>query len=444
MARKSSPPSDDGDEHGSQQQLPGAPEPPKGTQDHPDAKEDFRAILSKYIDEDTAGIISEHIAATGTPGVFHNAEELLQMLAKFPRQLFPSTRKQFLDHWIALNKMVVPEDYDRIADKPAEVVRNMKSGEKYAVDKETGDVRTATTADAVPLTEDEAERLSEKVKKAIAERKRKEDEAARQKKLDEEAGTARQKKEDADAAAAKAEPSVTLDEHGEPVISPKAKTFTPAEVYILTKARAQGDNRTPTEIITEKVNELKMLGQLAGITPTAGATQPTSITELLAAAKTMADMMSGAGNKTTDPVILQRLESQDNTLKALQEQNKLLQQQLQQNEKQQLLDTITKMAEDAKTREEKLRSEIATAIESVKAQNSGITEIGVLNNALNKAHEGAQHTLDSVVSLLRGVTGRPPSPMDESARKTIVEGVGKVLAKDAKTEALAKAAGLVK
>jgi hypothetical protein len=145
----------------------------------PDVESDFEALLKDYgLAEKAATIITKHIADTGTSKIFENPMELLQKLAKFPRQIPPVTRKNILDHWIAQNRIPVPKEYEADADKPAEELRRRGPKEeaeesKYAVDTDSGQIRVASTTDKTALTWDEADKLSKNIEKKSTEKERK-------------------------------------------------------------------------------------------------------------------------------------------------------------------------------------------------------------------------------------------------------------------------------
>ncbi len=145
----------------------------------PDVESDFEALLKDYgLAEKAAVIITKHIADTGTGKIFESPMELLQKLAKFPRQIPPVTRKNILDHWIAQNSIPVPKEYEADADKPAEELRRRGPKEeaeesKYAVDTDSGQIRVASTTDKTALTWDEADKLSKNIEKKSAEKERK-------------------------------------------------------------------------------------------------------------------------------------------------------------------------------------------------------------------------------------------------------------------------------
>ena len=59
----------------------------------PDVEADFLKLLAEYgVTEKAAKIITKYIAETGTAEVFEDPRQLLEKMAKFPRQVPPVTR----------------------------------------------------------------------------------------------------------------------------------------------------------------------------------------------------------------------------------------------------------------------------------------------------------------------------------------------------------------
>lgn len=137
----------------------------------PDVEADFVGILKDYgVAEKAAKTVTKHIAETGTADVFEDPKQLLEKLAKFPRQIPPVTRKNILDHWTASRHIPIPEGFEEEADLPAEVLKAQKgkatTPEKYSVDAQTGAIKAASTTDKA-LTWDEAEKLSKEIKRDL-------------------------------------------------------------------------------------------------------------------------------------------------------------------------------------------------------------------------------------------------------------------------------------
>ena len=134
----------------------------------PDVEADFLGLLKDYgVAEKAAKVITKHIAQTGTADVFEDPRQLIEKMAKFPRQIPPVTRKNILDHWLASKDIPVPEGFEEEADLPAEELKARKgkgpSPEKYSVQTDTGAIKVASTTDKA-LTWDEAEKLSKEIK----------------------------------------------------------------------------------------------------------------------------------------------------------------------------------------------------------------------------------------------------------------------------------------
>ena len=258
----------------------------------PDVEADFEALLKDYgVPEKAALIVTRHIADTGSDKVFERPMELLQKLAKFPRQIPPVTRKNILDHWIAQNKIPVPEEYEAEAEKPAEEIRRKGAKEekeeaKYAVDTETGAIRVATTTDKTALTWDEAEKLSQKIEKKQEVKAKKEAEKGERKVAyvyDEERGVVRMAREgeiggtleqakelkrmagEGKGEGAGESPFIT-DAEGNWILNPKARV-TGIELMALEsirRAQERGEAVDPEEVMEKTAQRFKLYREVFG------------------------------------------------------------------------------------------------------------------------------------------------------------------------------------
>ena len=99
---------------------PGAPNP----------AEDLADIMATYhVSPDNVATIIKYITDTGSDNVFFNISELVEKFLKFPRQIPPATRRQILDHWIAINKITPPENYEEIASAIPDAMGPLKQKE---------------------------------------------------------------------------------------------------------------------------------------------------------------------------------------------------------------------------------------------------------------------------------------------------------------------------
>jgi hypothetical protein len=135
----------------------------------PNPAEDFASIMLTYhVPQGDVEAIIKYINDTGSDNVYFNITELIGKLMKFPRQVAPTIRRQVMDHWIAINKVTPPEDYENTVGTTSEEYRRMGTKEKYTVDLE-GNIAVATN-EPNALTYDEAKKLSEEKKTTLKEK----------------------------------------------------------------------------------------------------------------------------------------------------------------------------------------------------------------------------------------------------------------------------------
>ena len=210
----------------------------------PDAETDFSALLIDYgIKEKKAVVIAKHIADTGDATVFDDPVQLLEKLARLPREIAPVSRKAILDHWIAQRNIPVPERYEEDADKPAEELRKRRpspeEAKKYVVDDDGG-ISVATKDERPALDWAEAEKLASRRKKEASERRKQES-----------AGEAK-------------EPPFIVSEGGEWALNPQAK-LTAQDIMIWESwkaARARGGEMDPIEFAAALGEKFKILREL--------------------------------------------------------------------------------------------------------------------------------------------------------------------------------------
>lgn len=276
----------------------------------PDVEADFTALLQDYgVAEKAALVISKHIADTGSDRVFEKPRELLEKLAKFPRQIPPVTRKNVLDHWIAQNKIPIPEGYEEEAELPSEDLRQRrgkaeKEPEKYSVDTVTGAIRAAMTTDKMALTWDEAEKLSNTIKKELADKAKKGekkvayvydtvDRVVRMAKEGEVGGTMEQAKElkkMAEEGGKGAEESPFMQgEDGNWILNPKARV-TGVELMALDairRAQERGEPVDPLEALGQAAEKMKIYREALG---SEGAVLPEWMRDPIAFQKTIQEL----------------------------------------------------------------------------------------------------------------------------------------------------------
>lgn len=248
----------------------------------PDVGADFVALLQDYgLKEKVATVITKHIADTGSDRVFEKPKELLEKLARFPREIPPVTRRNVLDHWMAQNKIPIPEGYEEESELPSEELRRRKTEKqpeaKYSVDPDTGQIKVASTSDKVALTMDEAEKLSKNIEKKGEKGGKKvayvydtETKQVRMAKEGETGGTldqAKELKKMADEGKAGGEESPFMQNaENRWVLNPKAKV-TGVELMALEfmrKSQERGEAVDPMEAMTQAAEKIKVYREMMG------------------------------------------------------------------------------------------------------------------------------------------------------------------------------------
>lgn len=249
----------------------------------PDVEADFVALLQDYgLKEKVAAVITKHIADTGSDKVFEKPKELLEKLARFPREIPPVTRRNVLDHWMAQNKIPIPEGYEEESELPSEELRRGKAEKqpeaKYSVDPDTGQIKVASTTDKVALTMDEAEKLSTNIKKAGEKGVKKvayvydtETKQVRMAKEGETGGTLDQAKElkkmaDEGKPGGEELPFI-MGEGGRWMPNPKATSFTGAELMAweaIRRAQESVEAVDPMEAMTQAAEKIKLYKEVMG------------------------------------------------------------------------------------------------------------------------------------------------------------------------------------
>jgi DNA-directed RNA polymerase subunit F len=132
----------------------------------PNPAEDFASIMLTYhIPQGDVESIIKYINDTGNDNIYFDIPELIDKLVKFPRQIPPVSRRHIMDHWIALNKIAIPENYDKTVEATPKDYRKISGKEKYTVD-EKGAILVASS-DENALTYAEAEKLAERRKSEL-------------------------------------------------------------------------------------------------------------------------------------------------------------------------------------------------------------------------------------------------------------------------------------
>ncbi|MDO9334335.1 MAG: hypothetical protein Q7T57_07440 [Dehalococcoidales bacterium] len=378
----------------------------------PDPRSDFLRLMMKYgVSEARAQIIVDHAAEAGPQNVFSDPMELLRSLSKFPMFIGPALRKNILDHWIAINKLPVSEEYERTADKTTGEIATLKETEakgkkppeKYSVDPATGVVKVASSTDAA-LTWDEAQRLAGDIKKSLP--------------------------KDPD----EKEPTFVITEEGGLVLNPKAKGLTAFEMMAynaVVKSQQRGDPRSAREIVEEEIKHFETMAQLTGH----GGKGEGGVADFVSLLKTAKEVFGfGRESEAVLTAIATKLDNlgpgkgDNEEVKALRDEIHGLRTRLEENEKQRMLDTIAAVQKEVVA----LKSSIAQQ-ESSRAARSEYDIMGQALTALdNRAKESVQ--------ILRGLVGRPLPELPADQREGIIKGIEGVLTEDAALDELAKKA----
>ena len=331
----------------------------------PDVESDFEALLKDYgLTEKAATIITKHIADTGTSKIFENPMELLQKLAKFPRQIPPVTRKNILDHWIAQNRITVPKEYEADADKPAEELRRRGPKEeaeesKYAVDTDSGQIRVASTTDKTALTWDEADKLSKNIEKKSAEKEKK---------------SAEKEKKSAAREVTKVtyiydsvDKVVRMAKEGE-----QGGTLEQAkELKNMAEEGKKGEPPDPLEAMAQSAERVETLRKVFG----GGSTLPPWMTDPVAFANAMKTAMGGSGE---DSAVKAAMTAMQKTIEEMKEDRWQAQFDAQQKQLQDLTGVLNKTLE---------------AIGDMKKERVGRTEMDIIHEIADKGIELAKTEL---------------------------------------------------
>lgn len=356
----------------------------------PDERDDFSKMMQDYgVGEKQASVIAQYIADTGTDQVFDKPMELLQKVAMFPKWIHPTSRRHILDHWFALRKIPIPDEYSAVADKPSEEIRKKAAGHeieeaKFSVDPETGYVRVATTSDKTALTWDEAQKLSkdvlakaEGVEKKQAEKAKKEatyvydteQGQVRMAKGDEVGGTLDQAKELKKMAEGgkkeTAESPFITDAEGNWGLNPKARV-TGIELMALDtmrRSQAKGEPLDPLEAMAQTAERLKVYQEVLG----GGKSTPEWMTDPLKFIETIRTI---TGEGKGDDSLKQEISGLKDAIRLMQEAQYKAQIDSQRSE-------ITALGQ-------KIES-LTGRIDELKRPVTGMTEIDLLNQLGTKA-----------------------------------------------------------
>lgn len=374
----------------------------------PDPIADFKALMMDYgVNEKAASTIVKHIADTGSPEVFFKPTELLEGMVKFPRQVPPVTRKQILDHWIAINKLPVPEDYEEMAGKSAEEIRSIKpqkeeekekAKSKFAVDETTGHIRGARENEK-PLTMDEAVTLSERIKRDLPK-----------------------------PAAEAVESPFIFTEEGEWRINPKAKLAW-VDMWAFKqfqKEESKGGETDPYAILARFAEQQKIIRESLGTSSGDSETK-----EVL---KEIRDTMRGTADADTKQLLsdIKTLlqtgptrQGEGEDTKALREQVELLRTSLQDRDKQDLLDKVGNLT----TNLTGMREEISR----LKSEGQVKGELDIMSKGMDKVDKG----LSDLLVFAQAIIGKRPTPFDQGEKRLLTQGISEEIKRTTELDKLA-------
>lgn len=394
----------------------------------PNLARDFESLMVDYgVDGKAAHTIIRHILDTGSDAVFSTPMELLGKMTKFPRQVPPVTRKQILDHWIALNKLPVPEEYEEIAAKHTKEISTMKEKEeaeqrareeKYSVDTDSGSIKVASKEDKTALTWEEADKLSTKIKKELEQKKK------------EEAKIEKEQKEEAKLEQEGQEPPFVLNEQGTYVINPKAKLRGMDYIVwdVLRDKQARGEKPSLFQVMEETAKSIEAIRSITG-TAGGGAGAVSTIDELIklksliGADDDTKKLLGGIFSKISD---LTEGKGQSEEVKSLRDDISKLRAELEKKDR----ETLNQQIKNLETQIGNMRTDIQKAGDQARAKD----EYGIMSEALRVA----DHRLGAIESTVQGVFGRRPPPMPAAQRKELTEAISEVAQDEQVIDALAE------
>lgn len=395
----------------------------------------FVKLLIDYgVKDKAATIITQHIADTGTDQVFEKPLELLQKLARFPREVPPTTRRNILDHWFMQNKIPMPEGFQDEAERPAEELRikyakGIGEEAKYSIETETGRIRVASKDEPHPLTYDEADKLSRRIESKLTEQGQRKDEKStpkvtyvyddvtnkiRMAREGEIGGTLQEAKE-LKAMAEKSdtkvdqEPQFIRGEGDKWIPNPKAKFSSMDMMFwqMYQKAEQKGEATDPFEYMSQQAEKMLLMRRAFG---------GDSDSEVKQTLKAIMDYLKEGGAK--------KGESED--LKALREQITSLNQRIVEKENAELVGIVNSL----RTEVSQLRGDVTKEREKGKGKN----ELDIMSEGLTLL----DRRLGGIEQLVRGAIVKPPKGFSPGEKEQLTEKISTELEQQARVRDLAK------
>ena len=410
-----------------------------GNDKQPDVPEDktaFNEVLKKYrigLKNEFYNTITEDIATTGGELVFEKPELLMKKLADWHSNIDPPTRKKIIEYWFAKKGVPVPEELMKVAglsegdkvklgEKTSEEERRAATeSKKYVVDRETGAITVAKRDERPALDWDEATKLSKRIK--------------------DEKGTGEK------------EPPFIQGPEGNWIINPAAKGLSGVDLMAydaLTKSRAEGEKRTPMEILSDQAKGMEAIrsvfggGKESSLTEmatvlktlqevTGGGGKESNLTELATTLKTLKEVTGGdEDTKNLLAGIYKELKEggggkgEPEAVTSLRDEVKDLTSKLEDREKERLNDQISGL----RTELSSLRGDLAKTISEARSTD----EYGIMSEGLKVV----DHRMGAIENILRGAVGKTPSLLAEGKKRTITDGISEQVMAEADIDSLAQ------
>lgn len=338
----------------------------------PTVQANFIISLVKFgVKPASAKAITDYIVATGSPLVFEDPLELLAKMTKFPFQVPALIRRQVLDYWIAINKIELPDDYEKQVNRIDKTDKDSGGNDGEAQVQILGGKVVPTDK---PMSPAQAEKVMATIEAMGGKGGGKESDEAK----------------------------FTFDENGELQILPGAKLTVVDAMLIGTirKKQAAGDTRDPLEILADSMGKVESVKAALGVQQGGGG-NPLSTPEGI---KSMKEVFGG--DEATRVMITNIQEnfnkSQDNIVKLIEKMGEKPKEDPQVAEMKAKLDELNKRLEDEREERHKLESDqLKTQIDSLRTEIKGVAtgqqsknEYGIMDKGLDKLGEAGNKFLD--------------------------------------------------
>ena len=346
----------------------------------PTVQANFITSLVKFgVKPASAKAITDYIVATGSPLVFEDPLELLAKMTKFPFQVPALIRRQVLDYWIAINKIELPDDYQKQVNKMDKTDKNDGNNDGEAKVQIIGGM-------IVPTDEKMSITDAQKVQAAVA--------AV--------SGDGRGGGKGSD------EAKFTMDDNGELTILPGAKlSVVDAMLYgTIKQRRAAGDTRDPLEILADSFGKVESVKAALGM-QSGGNSNPLSTPDGLKSLKEI------FGTEEATRAMLAKMDennakSQENIVNLIKAMNDKPKEDPQVAEmKTQLAALNTKLDAEREERHKleadalkKQISDLSNEIRTIGAGKQATDAYGIMGKGIDKISEGLNKATDKIGELM--------------------------------------------